>query len=803
MTSIVLAARSLKRSPLITGVAIVTIGLGIGAVTTLFSVFDAVWLEPLPMRDPDRLAALTLKSPHGQAIGMSYPNFLDLRERTRSFETLSAFNVAELNVVANGRPELASAHQVLGDFFELVGIDAELGRGLRREDDAPDAEPVVVLSHAYWMTRFAGDPDIVGSTVSIEGASYRNVERRVTTVIGVLPRRAWFRANVDMWVPFYLTESERHTRSAMSVWLFGRLRDDVNLTEARAETEGLLTTLTREYPDDNRGLSIEIEDAHVWLYGDERRTVSLLLAAASLLLVIACGNVSHLLFARVTDRRRELAVRTALGAGRLRIIQFLSYETVLLMLGGGGLGLLIASFGIAIAATSLPRSLVDSLPEGSASVVLDARVFGFAVLATAAAMIASSLLPLWQSTKLDIVRGLKASTGSDQATRKLHPLIVSEVALSLVLLLGAGVTLRSSIALNRASLGFEPEGVVDFWVPPSREQYPGPAERRTFYREMQRSVASLPEIGSFGFTNRFPHQIWTSRHEFEVVPTEKAEKRPTADVRSVDAGYFRTLKIALVRGRHFDERDSEFSRQVAIVNRYLAERYWPDTDPIGKRMSLFVDDAPVSIVVVGIIADVHVPLRAEAHPIIYRPWQQAPPAWIDLVFRPVAFSEALAESIRERIWSVDPDHFISTYMLGDGPPIWFSKTRFAATLLGAFSVVAFVLSAAGVFSVVSFHIRRRTREMAIRKAVGAQASDLKRLVLGQTLRHTMLGVGVGLVAAAAITRFLGDLVYGVEPMDAPTTAVAIFVLVVAALVASYIPARRLNRIHPVEVLRSD
>jgi hypothetical protein len=254
--------RSLRRSPLVTVVAVVTIAIGIGAVTTLFSVFDAVWLEPLPMRESSRLAALTLKGPHGEAIGMSYPNFLDLRERTRSFETLSGFNLAELNVIADGRPELASAHQVIGDFFELMGFEAELGRGLRPQDDAPGAEPVVVLSHHYWMMRFAGERDIVGSTVSIEGASYRNAERRVATIVGVLPRRAWFRANVDLWVPFYLSESERYDRGAISVWLFGRLGDEIDLSEARAEIEGQLARLSREYPDDNRGLSIEVEDAH-------------------------------------------------------------------------------------------------------------------------------------------------------------------------------------------------------------------------------------------------------------------------------------------------------------------------------------------------------------------------------------------------------------------------------------------------------------------------------------------------------------------------------------------------------------
>ena len=333
-----------------------------------------------------------------------------------------------------------------------------------------------------------------------------------------------------------------------------------------------------------------------------------------------------------------------------------------------------------------------SLPEGAASIALDARVFGFALAASATAMVASSFLPLLRSTQFDVVPALKASSGNDHTGRRLQPLIVSEVALSLVLLIGAGVTLRSSVALENASLGFDPEGVVDFWVAPSREQYPGPDERRAFYHELRRAVASLPGVHELGFTNHFPHQIWTTRHEFQV---DSTETRPTADVRSVDAGYFQTMKIALERGRHFDDRDSEFSRPVALVNRFLAERHWPDADALGKRLVLFIDDAPVDLVVVGVVDNVQVPLLAEAHPIIYRPWQQAPPVWIDLVFRSEAFSEPLAESVRERIWSVDPDHFADIAMIGDGPRIWFARTRFAAELLVAFSTAAFLLSGSG------------------------------------------------------------------------------------------------------------
>ena len=800
MTDLFVAIRSLARAPLVAAVAVVTIGLGVGAVATLFSVFDAVWLEPLPMREPDRLAAVTLRNEHGQAIGMSSPNFHDLRERTRAFETLSAFNLAELTATASGRPEPALAHQVLGDFFELVGLETALGRGLRPEDDAPGAEPVIVLSHHYWTNRFGGDADILGTTVDIEGTSYRNVERQRATVVGVLRPQAWFHRRVDLWMPFHLVEKERTDRGAISYWLFGRLADGVGWDDARIEMQTLLGDLAREYPDDNRGLTIELEDAYAWLYGDERTTVTFLLGAASLLLLIACGNVAHLLLARATERRRELALRTALGAGRVRLIGFLSFESALLLLGGGALGLVVASSGIAAAAAALPRSLVDNLPRGAADVSLDTRVFAFAVLAATISVIAASWLPMWKATKLDLVSALKASSSGDTAKTRFQPLIVSEVALSLVLLVAAGVTLRSTLKLESAPLGFDPEGVVDFWVTPSKDRYPGPAERRAFYRDVRRAVAGLPEIDTVGFTNRFPHQMWSSRHEFEVVAGDASP--PTADVRAVDAGYFEIMRITLARGRHFDERDSELSQPVALVNHHLAERFWPNADPIGKNVTLFVDDVPVSLSVIGVVADVHVPLRAEVHPIIYRPWQQAAPVWIDVLIRPEVFSESLAEAVRQRIWSVDPNHSISMAMV-DGSHIWFARTRFAATLLGAFSAVAFMLSAAGVFAVVSSYVGRRKREMGIRKAVGATESDLRRLVVGRAVGQALVGIAIGLIGAAAGTRFLVELLYVVEPMDGVSTLAASAALMAAVACASWIPARRLSRVHPTEVLRSD
>ena len=411
-------------------------------------------------------------------------------------------------------------------------------------------------------------------------------------------------------------------------------------------------------------------------------------------------------------------------------------------------------------------------------------------------------MPVLSAVRADLVRGLKASPSKDARQRRFHPLLISEVALSLVLLVFAGVTFRSSLALDRAPLGFDPEGAVDFWMTPSRTKYPGPDERRQFYQAIQERMEAFPGIDSFGFTHQFPHQAWTTRHVLDV--DVASGPQPTADVRSVDAGYFETLRIALVRGRHFDGRDTQSARPVAIVNEHLAERLWPGRDPIGKVLPLRIDeDEAVSLTVVGIVRNTHVPLVAEIRPIAYRPWPQAPPAWIDLVVRSDAFSEEMAESIRRAIWEVDPDPFISTYVMDDGPARWFARTRFAARLLGVFSLLAFVLSAAGVFAIVSFQLRQRRREMGIRKAVGARDRDLKGLLLARTLRQTFYGLGLGVVAAWAVTGYARGLLYGVEPLDTASTLSAAMALTAAAVLASYLPARRISRIHPSEALRSE
>ena len=401
-----LALRSLSRARLTSLVATLALGLGIGATVTVFSVFDAVWLEPLPYDEPDRLVALRLRNTHGQETGMSYPNFVDLRDRASSFETLSAFNLAELNVIRDGRPELTDAHQVLGDIFGLIGVEAAIGRGLVPSDDARDAPPVIVLAHDYWMTRFGADPDVVGTTVTVEGASYRNVPRTTYTIVGVMAPGAWFRHRIDAWIPFQLTEEERNDRSGHTAWLIGRLGDGVEVETAASEVRTLFAELKQDYPAENSGLRIELQPEHASHYGDDRRTIALLLFAASLLLLIACGNVAHLVFARVSEREREICLRSALGAGRLRILRLLGCESLILMVAGGLTGLLVARFGIDLATSFLPRPLLSELPQGADAVVLNGRVLALALVAAVSASTLSSLVPVLSAVRADLVRGL-------------------------------------------------------------------------------------------------------------------------------------------------------------------------------------------------------------------------------------------------------------------------------------------------------------------------------------------------------------------------------------------------------------
>lgn len=795
-----LAVRALRRAPVTTAVAVATIAIGVGAVTTLFSVFDAVWLEPLPFREPASLAEVQIRDSHDRRVGISFANFNDLRARSESFEQLSAFNLAEINTIHRGRAELANAHQVLGDFFSLLGIEAALGRTLIASDEEPNASPVVVLSHSYWITRFGAEPDIIGQQLVIEGGSYRYIERRAYTIVGVLPDTAWYRYEQDLWIPFRLSEAERSARDDESLWPFGRLRPGATPESSQAELRAALRTLEREYPE-NRGLTLTVEGAHEAFYGDDRKTVALLLSAAALLLLIATGNVAHLVLARVSSRQREIALRKALGAGRASLLKLLSCEAALLAVAGGLSGLWLSFYGVELASNALPRPLLRKIPGGSDAIVLSARVYAFGLIATTFAMLGSSLLPLWRGASLPINRALVLANDSYHRARSRELIVITEVALTLALLIFAGVTVRSYEALHSAPLGFEPNGVLDFWITPSKDRYPGPGERRRFYQDVSDRVNEIPGIGEVGFTNRFPNQIWSSRHEIEV--GGGTEDRPVADVRSVDAGYFDVFEIALARGRHFRETDDEQARPVALVNEDLARRHFGDSDPVGRTLGVVTDDGIETLVIVGVVRDVHVPLVADVHPIVYRPWRQSVPIWIDVLVRSERNDAGFAESVRQAIWQVDPNHFVETYDAGDGIDHWFARTRFAASLLGTFAVIAFVLCASGVYAVVSLSVNGRRREMGIRKAVGASDGDLVRLVLGRTLRQSVVGVGVGVAVAFALTRFIADLLYGVGPMDLGTTAAAAALILGVASGATLIPARRIKELEPSRVLRSD
>lgn len=801
------AARSLKKTSLSSTVAVVILALGIGASTTLFTLVDAVWLEPLPWPRAERLVAINVRDTHRQTTAVSYPNFRDLREElhesTGAFEELAGFNLIDVNMTAVERPESLIAGLATETLFSLLGFEAEQGRSLQPEDFRPDAPQVVVLTHGFWTRRFGADPDVVGRSITLGGATTRRVEEQPYRIVGVLPETAWFRVErLDLWTPLVPVGAERADRSRGVLYAIGRLAGAEPRGQAESVAHAAAARLSLDYPDDNRGLQIELQSARAWVYGENQQMLALLLAASILLLLLACINVVHIVASRLSERSSELRLRLALGAARIDLVRLLLTEALLIGMGAVVLGLGMASYGVTLASTLAPESFTRQLPAGAESFVMNGRVLVFAACAACFSVAAAGLLPLIG------VPGHRGGARSERAPKRrafLEPVVVSEIALALLLLAGAGVTLQSFRELQRAELGFDARSVISLWLGLTPDSHASSAEKEAFFDTVKQRVSGLAGVQSVGRAQLLPQHVSWSRVRVQTVPPSfGSEDGPQADVRPVDADYLRTMSISLKRGRHFDAFDVSGARPVALVNESLVDRVFPGRDPLGAQLTLETDDEILSLTVIGIVGDVRVPLVAEHHPVIYRPWHQTSPPWMYLLVRTEQPIEAISEAIRRSVWSVAPNQSV------DGPwemektvAGWFARPRFAASLLAIFGGIAFLLAAAGVFGVISVAVRRRWREMGIRKCLGARPRELAALIIYPTMAQACIGMVLGVVAAAASSRWLSGLLYHVSPIDPLTLITAAGALGLATFTASYLPARRLKELDPAEVLRSD
>ena len=797
------AVRTLVERPGFTVVAVLTIALGVGGTTAMFGVVDAVLLRPLPYAEPDRLVMLWTRTPGGPQAAASWPEFVDWREQSHSFADMAVWRGQSVSLTGGAEPERVVGAFVSDRFFPLLGARPALGRTFTAEETDPaTARPVAVLGHGLWQRRFGSDPGILGRSLVLNGQSH--------TVVGVLgpdfdggnaPAHGWF-MGCDVFLPIsYFPNKKGLARGETEILVLGRLRPGVDASQAGTDMAVVARRLEQVYPDTHAGRGVEIVPLHEQIVGSFKPALLVLLGAVGLVLLIACANVANLLLARASRRRRELALRAALGAGRTRLLRQLLTESAVLALLGGALGLLVGHWGLALLMSLAPAGVLPG------SLTLDGRVMAFALVLTAATGVCFGLVPAIQASRPDLDGVLKEAGrgGSGSAGHRFRDvLVVAEVTLSLVLLVGAGLLLRSAVALQRAELGFRPDHVLtaEFRLPPAR--YPEPRVIAAFFRQTLERLRAVPGIESAALARAVPFSgnggSTTLQVEGELEPPKGRE--PVAQLNIVSPDYFRTMGIRQLEGRDFDEHDTADVPSVAVVNETMARQLWPGMDPIGRRLRL--PDAGW-VTVVGVVGDVrHSGPSEPPQPQIYTTHEQDARIFACVVARTAGEPMAMAAPMRAALWAVDKDQ-----------PVWKVRAmeelitgsrgtaRAMSLLVGVFAAVALALAGVGIYGVMAYAVSQRTREIGIRMALGAASGRVLRLVVGRALVLTSVAIVLGAIGATVLARLLGTLLFGVGPADPVTFGVAAAALASVGTLAAYLPARRAARIDPVRALAEE
>jgi putative ABC transport system permease protein len=802
------ALRALGRAPGFAAVAVLTLALGIGANTAIFSVVDAVLLRPLPFPEPERLVMVRETSPRTGASGihLSPANFELLRAESAAFSALGAYSMASANLAGGGEPERLQAVQVSAGLLAALGVAPARGRLFAEDEDRAGRTQVAVLSDALWRRRFAADPGIVGRSLMLDG--------RAHTVVGVMP--AGFRFPVqgeamDLWLPLRPEVLAEHPR-ARFLRVVGRLRPGVGEDQAAAEMSVQAARLQRHDPTNNDRLGLMLLPLRERVVGDVRGPLVVLFGAVVAVLLVACANVAALLLARGARRQRELAVRTALGASRRRLVRQLLTEGLVLALLGGLLAAVTASWTLRL----LVRWAPQDLPR-AAEVGLDARVLLFTLLASLAAGLAAALLPALQvsrSAPLTTLKDAAAATTPPPARRRLRSaLVTAEVALTLSLAVTAGLFARSFAALRGVDPGFRPEGVLTAQLVLSPSRYATAEGIFAVYADLVGRVSALPGVAAAGASTHFPFQNrWRNPIAVEGRPAATPADLPLATISPVTPGYFAAMGVSLRSGRVFSERDREDALAVAVVDEVLARQVFGGEDPLGRRIKLGAADGPSPwLEVVGVVRAVRESPLAPAVPELYLPLRQIPAGiapfvatGLTLAVRTAGDPAPLAPALRTAVRAVDPDQPVfNVATLDELLSGSRADRRFQLALLGLFAAFALFLASLGLYGVVSQHAGERTRELGLRLALGARRGDVLRLVLRQGLGPVAVGIALGLAASAAVSRLLAGLLFGVGPADPLTFAGMALLLAGVALLAAYLPARQAMRLDPLAALRHE
>jgi putative ABC transport system permease protein len=803
--NLVYSARMLLKKPGVTAVAILAIGLGIGANTAIFSVVNSVLLQPLPYEQPNQLVMLGSEQ-RNQALdgrgSFSVPDFLDVQRSSTTLQHVAIVQQTGTIATEGGDPERLLGAAVSSDYFAVLGAKPELGRVFTPDEDKPGAASVVLLSHALWQRRFGGDPNILGREIELGGK---------TTVIGVMPTGFEYPIsddNQDFWEPVFsaqfMTKEIREERANRFLQIIGRLKPGVTVEQAKADLDLLSKQVEQQSPQSNTNVIFNAVSMHEALTRDYRSALLVMLGAVGLVLLIACANVANLLFARAAARQKEVAIRMALGASRRRIAAQLLTESLLLSLAGGVIGLLLASWGtdllVAYGPADVPR-LRD--------VSFDRYVLFFTFAVSTLTGIVFGLVPALHASKPDPGNMLKESGRgvSHGRNRMRSALIVSEVALSLMLLAGAGLLINSFWRLLQTDAGFDPKSVLTLDIPLSRTTYTKPEQRSATFEQLIQRMKSVPGVRDVSAVSNVPLTDQDVEISFQVegrTPYKPGEEA-VADYTVTSADYFRTMNIALLRGRDFTNQDTANSPMVIVISDAFVKRYFPNEDPLGRRI-VFDGNDKTPLEIIGIVGDVRRKgLDVDVQPEMYVSHLQKPERRMNLVIRSEARDASqLTQSVRAEVKAFDPKQIIwRVQTLEELLGTSVAPRKFNMLLLGIFASVALVLAAVGLYGVMSYSVSWRTQEIGIRMALGANRADVLGLVVRQGMTLTLIGLVLGLIGAFSMSRVLTGLLYGVSPTDPLTFAGVSIVLLIVALLACLIPARRATRVDPIVALRTE
>jgi predicted permease len=792
------ACRLLVRNPGFTTIALLTFAIGIGVNTAVFSVFNAVLLRPLPYPDADRITMMWLDNrPQGITEDIaSYPIYRDWREQNTVYEHVGAFRPAAFTLTGAGEPERIDGALTTASFHDVMGLRPLLGRLYTEEHETPGNDGVILLSYGLWQRRFGGAPDVLGRTITLNGVPHQ--------IIGVMPPELRVPADAQLWKPLAPNEQQREARGSFWLPIIGRLKPGVTVEQAQTEMSGIAARLEEAYPV-QAGFGANIVPLHKQIVGDVERSLLVLMAAVGCVLLIACANLGNLMLGRTAARRKELAIRTALGARRGRLVRQIVTETFVLAIAGSALGLLLAfwitEFFVSIGGEAIPRA---------ETIGIDARVLLFTLALAVASALLAGLLPSVHATRSGLREhlqegGRESATGGSRRTRS--TLIAAEVALAFVLLAGAGLLVRTLWSMQQVDRGFDPRGIAVMTLSLPQALYAEASDVRSFYARLLEKVRTLPGVESAATTTGILQPLVTTSgiYHIEGKPDPPPGQQIEYPIEVVSPGFFETLRIRLAAGRTFSEQDHADAPRAVVVNETFARLAWPDQDPLGRRIkSGTAESQSPWLTVIGVIKDIR---RADVtraiRPELYLSALQVTPRTQTLIVRTAGDPNQILSAVRREVQGLNPQlPLFATGTLEGELAGTLSQPRFRAVLLAGFALIALILASIGIYGVTAHAVHQRTQEVGVRMALGAQRRDVLLLVLRQHVKPALIGVGLGLAGALALARFMESMVYGVRPTDPLTLAAMAVGLLAVAVAACWIPARRATKVDAIVALRN-